>query len=51
MQDRPERIPVVIAEESDEIAPRIAVGRIAELIRAHRAAGRPTVLGLATSSR
>jgi len=44
-----ERIPVVVAETHDEIARRIA-GRIAEIVRARREAGRPAVLGLATGS-
>jgi glucosamine-6-phosphate deaminase len=45
----PERIPVVIAAEHDEIARQIA-GRIAELVRERNAARRTTVLGLATGS-
>jgi glucosamine-6-phosphate deaminase len=45
----PERIPTVIAAEHDELARRIA-GRIAELVRGRNAAGKPTVLGLATGS-
>lgn len=44
-----ERIPVVIAEESDDLARRLA-SRIAEIIAAHRAQGKRSVLGLATGS-
>lgn len=49
MQDQPERIPVDISPESEQIAVRIA-SRIAKLIRERNAEGRPTVLGLATGS-
>jgi glucosamine-6-phosphate deaminase len=45
----PERIPIVIAEEYDAIAKRIAA-RIAELIRDRNRAGQAAVLGLATGS-
>jgi glucosamine-6-phosphate deaminase len=45
----PERIPVVIAGQHDDIARRIAA-RIAQLVRERNAAGRKTVLGLATGS-
>lgn len=44
-----ERVPVVIAEDYEEIAQRIAA-RIAELIRARAQAGERAVLGLATGS-
>lgn len=43
-----ERVPVEIVE-TDAIAATIA-GRIAEILRAHNAEGKPTVLGLATGS-
>ena len=49
MPDAPERIRVVVAEESDDVERRIA-RRIAEVIRDRRAAGKPAVLGLATGS-
>jgi glucosamine-6-phosphate deaminase len=45
---RQERVPTVIAEY-DEIARDVA-GRIAEIVRARAAEGRPAVLGLATGS-
>jgi glucosamine-6-phosphate deaminase len=44
-----EKIPVKIVEEYDRIA-RIIADRIAEVIRARSAEGRPAVLGLATGS-
>ena len=44
-----ERVPVVIAEEYEEIASLIA-HRIANLIREKNGAGKPAVLGLATGS-
>ncbi len=44
-----EKLPVVIAEEYDEIA-RIIAGRIADLIRERAGEGRTAVLGLATGS-
>src|SRR5688500_20395717 len=44
-----ERVPVVIAEEYEEIASLIA-HRIANVIRERNAAGKPAVLGLATGS-
>jgi glucosamine-6-phosphate deaminase len=49
VRDHPERIPVVVAGESDEIVRRIA-RRIAVIIRERRAAGGRAVLGLATGS-
>lgn len=49
MRNVVERVPVLIFEEHDEIARRIA-DRIAEIIRARRAEGRRPVLGLATGS-
>jgi len=49
MTDHPERIPVVVAAESDEVERRIA-RRIAEIVRDRRAAGKRAVLGLATGS-
>jgi glucosamine-6-phosphate deaminase len=49
MLDHPERIPVVVAEESEDIG-RLVARRIAEVIRARRAAGRRAVLGLASGS-
>ena len=49
MRNHPERIPVVVAEESDDIVRRIA-HRIAEVIRGRRAAGKRAVLGLAIGS-
>jgi glucosamine-6-phosphate deaminase len=47
--DHPERIPVVIAEESNDIVRRIA-HRIAEIVRSRQATGKRAVLGLATGS-
>ena len=44
-----EKVPVVIAEEYDEIAKLIAL-RIANLIRSKNEAGEQAVLGLATGS-
>ena len=44
-----ERVPVVIADEYSEIARQVS-DRIAELVRGNNAAGKPTVLGLATGS-
>ncbi len=44
-----ERVPVVIAEEPEDLARRVA-RRIAEVIRERRAAGARPVLGLATGS-
>jgi glucosamine-6-phosphate deaminase len=49
MHDRPERIPVVVAEAYDDMARRIA-GRMAEIIRLRGHEGRAAVLGLATGS-
>ena len=49
MSFEPERIPVRIFDDHEEITRHIA-GRIAELIRAKAAEGRPAVLGLATGS-
>jgi glucosamine-6-phosphate deaminase len=49
VQDRPERIPVVIAETYDTLVQGVA-RRMAEIITARRAAGKPAVLGLATGS-
>jgi len=49
MRETPERIPVVIEERYEDVALRVA-RRIAEIIRAKRAAGRSAVLGLATGS-
>ena len=49
MAQQTERVPVVIAEEYDEIAQKIA-NRIAEVIRAKAASGERAVLGLATGS-
>ena len=49
MREGPERIPVVVAKAYDDLARRIA-GRMAEIIRARTAAGKPAVLGLATGS-
>ncbi|HWV58161.1 MAG TPA: glucosamine-6-phosphate deaminase [Longimicrobiales bacterium] len=49
MSPRFERIPVVILEDHEEIARRIAA-RMAELIRERAREGRPAVLGLATGS-
>ena len=45
----PERIPTVLVDDHDELA-RLVAGRIAALIRERSAAGRETVLGLATGS-
>jgi glucosamine-6-phosphate deaminase len=45
----PERIPVIVDEEYESIARRIAV-RMASLIRRAATSGKPTVLGLATGS-
>ena len=45
----PERIPVVVFEEYDEVSRRIAA-RMAEIIRERSSAGRNAVLGLATGS-
>ncbi len=44
-----ERIRTVVVDDHDGIA-RLVARRIADLIRTHDAAGRPTVLGLATGS-
>jgi glucosamine-6-phosphate deaminase len=44
-----ERIRTVVVEDHDEIA-RLVADRVAALIRARTAEGRPTVLGLATGS-
>jgi len=49
MHESPERIPVVVCETHEDVARRIAE-RIAEVIRACRAAGRRPLLGLATGS-
>ena len=49
MRESPERIAVSVSDSYDEIA-RLIAGRIAEIIRARRAAGRGAVLGLATGS-
>ena len=49
MPEQLERIPVVVADSYESIARRVA-GRIAEILRASRAEGRPAVLGLATGS-
>jgi len=49
VRDHPERIPVVVAQESEDIVRQIA-HRIAEIIRSRRAAGKHAVLGLATGS-
>ena len=49
VREHPERIPVVVAEESEAIA-RLIAHRIAEIIRSRRAAGKHAVLGLATGS-
>lgn len=45
----PERIPVVIIDDHEEIA-RVVAQRIAALMGANQRAGKPTVLGLATGS-
>src|SRR5690242_2677287 len=47
--EHPERIPVVVAPEPEDVARRIA-RRIAEIMREQRAAGRHAVLGLASGS-
>ncbi len=44
-----ERIRTIVVDDHDAVA-RLVAHRMAELIRAHDAAGRPTVLGLATGS-
>ncbi|MDE3172799.1 MAG: glucosamine-6-phosphate deaminase [Gemmatimonadota bacterium] len=44
-----ERIRTVVVDDHDDVA-RLVAHRIAALIRGHDAAGRPTVLGLATGS-
>ncbi|HKQ20284.1 MAG TPA: 6-phosphogluconolactonase, partial [Candidatus Eisenbacteria bacterium] len=49
MRDGPERIPVQVGEEHDDIA-RLVANRIAETIRRRREAGHGAVLGLATGS-
>ena len=49
MHAQPERIPVVVAAESDDIVRQLAQ-RMAALIRERHAAERATVLGLATGS-
>lgn len=49
MRDGPERIPVVVAGEHDDIARKVA-SRIAETIRRRGESGRGAVLGLATGS-
>ena len=49
MSQQTERVPVVVAEEYDEIAKRIAA-RIAEVIRERSKSGASAVLGLATGS-
>src|SRR4030095_6394252 len=49
MREGPERIPVVVSDTYEQLARRIA-GRIAEVIRERRRAGRMAVLGLATGS-
>ncbi len=49
MREDPERIPVVIATEYDDLARRLA-GRIAEIVRERKQAGKNAVLGLATGS-
>lgn len=49
MREGLEHIPVTIAEAHDDLARGIA-GRIADLVRERRTAGRHTVLGLATGS-
>jgi glucosamine-6-phosphate deaminase len=49
MREIPEHIPVVVLDAYDDIARRVA-GRIAEIMRAPRAAGSKVVLGLATGS-
>ena len=47
MAEHPERIPVVVAEESDDVVRHVAQ-RIAAVMRERRTAGKPAVLGLAT---
>ncbi len=49
MPDHPERIPVVVADESEDIG-RLVAHRIAEIIRSRSAAGKHAVLGLASGS-
>jgi glucosamine-6-phosphate deaminase len=49
VRDHPERIPVVVAVETEEIG-RLIANRIAEIIRSRRAAGKHAVLGLASGS-
>jgi len=49
MHENLERIRVVIADEYDDLARRIA-GRVAEVIRSRGASGKGAVLGLATGS-
>jgi len=49
MRDTPERIPVLVADEHDDIARQVAT-RIAETIRRRRESGQGAVLGLATGS-
>ena len=49
MRDSPERIPVQVGNEHDDIA-RLVATRIAETIRRRRGAGQGAVLGLATGS-
>jgi glucosamine-6-phosphate deaminase len=49
MQDRPERIPVVVARTYEDMARQIAA-RMAGIMRARRQEGRDAVLGLATGS-
>jgi glucosamine-6-phosphate deaminase len=49
MANGPERVPVVVVEDYDQLTAQVA-GRIAEVIRARAAEQRPAVLGLATGS-
>ena len=49
MREGPERVPVVVEEAYDDLARRVA-RRIADLVRSRHAAGKKTVLGLATGS-
>ncbi len=49
MAEHPERIPVVVADEPEDVARRVAQ-RIAAIIRSRRDAGRHAVLGLASGS-
>jgi glucosamine-6-phosphate deaminase len=44
-----ECIPTIVVEDHDDIA-RLVASRIAEIVRARAAEGRPAVLGLATGS-